>query len=149
MLNSETWIENIGDRNVRTLQDAQNYLLAGPLLSYQVNGFGLWLVAIKGGTPIGMCGLIKRKGLQHIDIGFALLPAYTGKGYAYEITSATLRYAKEQLGVNDVCAITAKNNHRASTLLQKLGMHSHGMISVPGIEEELMLFEMDDENSKI
>lgn len=90
LLNSPGWINFIGDRGIRTEKDAEEYLLNGPMKSYQKNGFGLAMIALKeSGEGIGMCGLIKRESLADVDIGYALLPAYTGQGYAYEIAAAT------------------------------------------------------------
>ena len=77
LLNTPTWLKFIGDKNVRSLDDAQNYLSNGPIRSYEENGFGLSRVALKSSnTPVGACGLIKRDGLNEPDIGFALLPEY-------------------------------------------------------------------------
>ena len=91
LLNAENWLKFIGDRHVRTTRQAEDYLLNGPVRSYEVNGFGLSLVALKAdSTPVGMCGLLKRQELEHPDIGFAFLPEYTGKGYAFEIAEKTL-----------------------------------------------------------
>ena len=84
LLNNPSWIKYIGDKNIRHVNDAQNYILNGPIKSYQTHGFGLYLVAVKEKEkPIGMCGLIKRDGLENVDIGFALMPEYAGNGYAF------------------------------------------------------------------
>src|SRR5688572_10804905 len=72
LVNEPSWLRFIGDRGVRTLDDARAYISNGPMKSYERNGFGLYLTALKGaGTPIGMCGLIKRDGLDDVDVGFA------------------------------------------------------------------------------
>ena len=98
LLNSPGWLEFIGDRNVKTQEQATDYLLNGPIKSYHENGFGLSLVELKHPQkPIGMCGLLKREYLEHPDIGFAFLPEYSGKGYAYEIAKATMDYAEAML----------------------------------------------------
>src|SRR6201986_3267525 len=95
LVNSPGWLKYIGDRNIKTDDKAKEYLQNGPLKSYAENGFGLSMVELKSdGTPVGMCGIIKRVALEHADIGFAFLPQYMGKGYAYEIASATLLFAK-------------------------------------------------------
>lgn len=91
LLNSPAWIKYIGDRGIKTLDDAKKYIINGPMKSYEKFGFGLWLTKLKNDeTPIGICGLLKRETLNDIDIGFAFLPQYTGKGYAFEAASATL-----------------------------------------------------------
>jgi len=123
LLNSEGWIKNIGDRNVKTAEQARQYLINGPIQSYAHNGFGLYLAALQNGNvPVGMCGLIKREYLAHPDIGYAFLPQYTGKGYAYEIAGAVLGYAFAVLKQEKILAITLPGNTASVKLLQKLGM---------------------------
>ncbi len=135
LLNTPGWLEYIGDKNVRTPEDAVNYLENVPIKSYKENGFGLWLTFLKNNsTPIGMCGLIKRETLDDIDIGFALLPEYSKSGYAYEIALATINYAKHVLRIDKVVAITDSNNVPSIKLLNKLGLQ---------FEKTLMLSEND------
>ncbi|HMJ46518.1 MAG TPA: GNAT family N-acetyltransferase [Ferruginibacter sp.] len=141
LLNSPGWLEFIGDRNVKTHKEAKAYLLNGPIKSYAENGFGLGLVKTKNdNTTIGMCGLIKRDELEYPDIGFAFLPGWSGKGYAYEIAEAVMEYAENQLGLPAVLAITTAANNSSIKLLVKLGLKFLKIISFPGKEEELMLF---------
>lgn len=122
LLNSPGWLAYIGDRGVRTVAQAEAYLMEGPMASFASNGFGLAMVTLKeNGVGIGMCGLIKREGLDDLDIGYALLPEYTRKGYAFEIASATLIYAKEQLRLRQLLAITDPKNQPSIRLLEKLG----------------------------
>ena len=91
LLNDPAWLEFIGDKGVRTLEDARDYLRNGPIAMYEREGFGLYLVLRKrGGVPIGMCGLIKRASLADVDVGFAFLPDHRGQGYAHEATAAVL-----------------------------------------------------------
>ncbi|MCP4458773.1 MAG: GNAT family N-acetyltransferase [Cytophagales bacterium] len=124
LLNTKGFLEFIGDKNVRTLEDAEMYLEEGPMKSYKENGFGLWLVVLKDSmTPIGMCGFVKREWLDDIDIGFAFLSEYSGKGYAYEVASATMDYGKNTLGLNTVVAITDPSNNASKKLLTKLDLH--------------------------
>ncbi|SFN21159.1 Protein N-acetyltransferase, RimJ/RimL family [Chitinophaga sp. YR627] len=141
LLNSPTWLIYIGDRNVRGLHDARNYLINGPLASYDQYGFGLYLVALKTDkTPIGMTGLIKRDGLEEVDIGFAFLPNYTGKGYAYEAANAIKDYALTTLKLSRVAAITTEKNNHAIALLNKIGLHHEKMVQLPGSSIEFMYF---------
>ncbi|MEO6490711.1 MAG: GNAT family N-acetyltransferase [Ferruginibacter sp.] len=141
LLNDPGWIRFIGDRNIRSTEDASNYLQNGPMKSYTENGFGLWMVEIKVTlTPIGMCGLIKRKGLENVDIGFALIPEFAGKGYAYEIAIATMNFAKNILHIDKVVAITSAENLPSIRLLNKIGMSLEKIITLPGEEVELLLF---------
>src|SRR5689334_3796325 len=107
LVNTPGWIENIGDRNIHTNEDAERYLRNGPMKSYVMHGFGLYLVEKKeDNISIGMCGIIRRANLDGPDIGFAFLPEYEGKGYALEVAAATLRYAKERLKIPVMRAIT-------------------------------------------
>lgn len=142
LLNSPGWLEYIGDRKVHTIEEAQNYMLNGPMKSYESSGFGLWMVELaEDATPIGMCGLIRRDYLEHVDIGFAFLPAFTGKGYGQESALATMAYAKNMLSMNKLCAITVQQNTKSIRLLQQLGMKFSKMINIPNGTELLMLFE--------
>lgn len=144
LLNTPSWIRYIGDRNIRTLQDATDYILNGPQKSYEENGFGLFLVKIKNeDLPIGICGLIKRDYLNNPDIGFAFLPQYEGKGYAEEAAKSTLLYAKEIHQINNVSAITIKENTRSIKLLEKIGMQFEKSIHEPLTQEELLLFTLN------
>src|SRR5215213_5568163 len=105
LLNSPGWLQFIGDRYVKTEEKAESYLQNGPIKSYHENGFGLSMVELKENrTAIGMCGIIKRDSLETPDIGFAFLPQYEGKGYAFEIADATLSYAKNNLAIAKISA---------------------------------------------
>lgn len=142
LLNSPGWLRFIGDRNIRTTEDAKDYLINGPIKSYQTIGFGLSLVALKDNElPIGMCGIIKRDNLENVDIGFAFLDEYTGKGYAFEIASATIKYAKEVLKLETILAITDPKNVNSIKLLNKIGLSFDKIIKFPEKNEELMLFK--------
>ncbi|MFN8248701.1 MAG: GNAT family N-acetyltransferase [Ferruginibacter sp.] len=141
LLNTPTWIRFIGDRGIRNVYDASLYLQNGPIKSYQVNGFGLWLVSLKEkNRPIGMCGIIRREELDHPDIGFALLPEFAGQGYGFEIASATMSYAKHYLQLDKIVGITTPDNEYSIKLLQKLGLKFEKHIKLPAQEETLMLF---------
>ncbi|MBI3134982.1 MAG: GNAT family N-acetyltransferase [Bacteroidetes bacterium] len=141
LLNTAGWLKYIGDRHVHSLADAQNYLRQGPLKSYRVNGFGLSAVElISSGELVGMCGLIKRPGLDDVDLGFAFLPEFTGKGYATEIANACLAYAFNTLHLKRVIAITLPENKASIAVLQKVGMKPEGTILLPGETEQLRLF---------
>lgn len=140
LLNSPNWLKFIGDRNIHSQQDALDYLVNGPLKSYQEFGFGLWRVEDKQSQlPIGMCGLLKRENLEDVDIGFAFLPEFTKMGYAYEIASATINYAKENLKLKRIVAITDPENSASIKLLHKIGLYYEGPI-LSKTKEKLMLF---------
>jgi RimJ/RimL family protein N-acetyltransferase len=141
LLNTPGWLKYIGDRNVRTTEEAIAYLNNGPIKSYRENGFGLYHIAItESNIPIGMCGIIKRPTLADPDIGYALLPAYAGKGYAYEMANAVLQYAVNDLKLPALCAITLPINTSSVKLLGKLGFRDQGSYITPDTKETLLLF---------
>lgn len=141
LLNEPSFIDNIADRGVRTLEGARAYLSNGPIASYAANGFGLWRVALgDGGPPIGMCGLIRRAGLADVDLGYALLPEYTGQGYAVEAARAALDFGRVALGLGRIIAIVSQTNSRSARVLEKLGFGREGLIQLPGDPEDLLLF---------
>lgn len=141
LVNTEGWLQFIGDRGVRFLADAESYIANGPAKSYRENGFGLWCIEEKAaGTAIGMCGLIRRAGLEDTDIGFAVLPEYEGKGYVSEAAAATLQLAEKRFGIQRLAAITAMHNQRSIALLQKLGFALEKTVFLPNDPEELNLF---------
>jgi len=143
LLNSEGWLNYIGDRNVHNTAQAEQYLLNGPMLSYEVNGYGLWLVEKQeDNLPIGMCGIINRDTLEYPDIGFAFLPEFNGLGYAFEAATATLHYAVDTLGLKEIAAITLAQNEKSVKLLTKLGMEHKGPVYFPDSTEELQLFSI-------
>ena len=142
LVNDPSWIQFIGDRGIRTLAQAEAYLQDGPMASYAAHGFGLYLVQRSGDKmKLGMCGLIKRPSLPHVDIGFAFLPQFTGQGYAFEAATAVLHHARHQLKLSPIVAITAPNNHRSIKLLEKLGLHFQKMVLLAEDKPEVMLFQ--------
>lgn len=117
------WLRYIGDRGVRTEQDAVAYIDNGPGASYAAHGFGLYRVSLRStGEPIGICGLLQRDTLPDPDIGYALLPAHRGKGYAAEAAAATLTFARETLGITRILAIVSPENAASIRVLEKIGM---------------------------
>jgi RimJ/RimL family protein N-acetyltransferase len=144
LLNEPSFLQFIGDRRVRTLEAARHYLRQGPIASYQKNGFGLYLTTLKeNGAAIGMCGLIKREGLADVDIGYAFLPAYWGQGYATEAAAGVLAYGKTVIGLNRIVAITAVANDSSIKVLQRIGLRFERLLTLPGEDEEIMLFAWD------
>jgi ribosomal-protein-alanine N-acetyltransferase len=122
LINDPDWHRFIGDRGVRTLEGARGYIEASLLSLYARLGFGLDLVELKdSGEPVGMCGLIKRDTLEHVDIGFAFLPAARGRGYAYESALAVRDYAIGELGLERLVAVTSPDNDASGKLLLRLG----------------------------
>ena len=144
LLNSQGWLKYIGSRSIATIEDAVNYIETKLQKGYRESGFGFYLVELKAtGVKTGMCGRVKREGLDDVDIGFALLPQYENKGYAYESSMAVIQYAKNKLKINKLAAITMPSNLTSVKLLEKLGMKFDKKISLPGDPEELFLYKME------
>lgn len=144
LVNEPSWLRFIGDRGVRTLEDARAYILKGPVAMYDRVGFGLYLTELKAnGAPIGICGLVKRAGLEDVDIGFALLPRYRGRGYAHEAAAAVLRYGRDVIGLNRIVAIASSDNESSIRLLEKIGLRFEQMIRLPGGTEDIKLFSVE------
>ena len=147
LLNEPSFLRFIGDRGVRNLDDARQYILNGPVASYQKNGFGLYLVQLKpNDTPIGMCGLLKRETLPDVDIGFAFLPEFWNKGYALESATVVMSYGKDVLKLPRIVAITNKDNVASAKLLEKLGLVFDRLINLPGDKDEIKLFVSEELN---
>ena len=141
LVNTPTWIKYIGDRGVETLDDAKKYILDGPVRSYREFGFGLFLMKLKNDDiPIGMCGLLKRKSLPDVDIGFAILPEYEKRGFTYEASSAVMDYAKNEVGLDRIIAITTNENKISIHLLEKLGLKFEEKLIVDEFKEEMLLY---------
>lgn len=141
LLNTPSWIKFIGDRGIKTQNDAKNYILNKFIPGYQTFGFGFYLVRLKENqASIGIAGLVKRDALEHIDIGFAFLPQYEGKGYGFESAAAIMEYANTSLGIKTIAGITNADNTRSIALLEKLGLRYQKMILLPNETEEIMLF---------
>ena len=142
LLNQPAWKRFIGDRGVDSLEAARGYIETVPLASYRRHGFGLYAMELKqDGTLVGMCGLIRRDGLDDVDIGFALLPRFEGQSLAYEAAAATLAYARDTLGLGRVVAITTLDNDRSGRLLERLGMRYEGIVRLA--DEDLRLYALE------
>ena len=140
LLNEPSFLRYIGDKKVRTLDDARQYILTGPVVSYERNGFGLCVVELTAShTPIGMCGLIKRDELPDPDIGFAFLPDFWNKGFAFEAADAVLQSARDRLQL--VLAITSLDNVASIKLLERLGFTFEKVISLAKDREQVRLFK--------
>jgi ribosomal-protein-alanine N-acetyltransferase len=141
LLNEPDFLRNIGDREVRTLEDARRYIQHGPMVSYSQHGFGLFLVELRdSGMPVGMCGLLKRDYLQDVDVGFALRESYRGKGYAFEAAQAVMRHGREELGISRIVAITSPDNRASMKVLHKLGLEFERSIRIPDQSRDTRLF---------
>jgi RimJ/RimL family protein N-acetyltransferase len=141
LLNEPSFLENIGDRGVRNEEDAHRYLREGPMAMYAKYGFGLWHASLKSeGTPIGMCGLLKRDTLPDADIGYAYLPAHWGQGYALEAAEATLRHGADRFGLPRVIGVVSPGNTGSIRVLEKIGMQFERMHSMDPGEPDVRLY---------
>lgn len=141
LLNSPGWLKNIGSRGIENEDNAREYINSKLRKAYTELGFGFYLIELKqSGESVGMCGLVKREGLDDVDVGFALLPEYEGYGYAYEAASAMVEYAENNLSIKSLSAITIPTNKSSIKLLEKIGLKFSKMIKIPNDPAELMLF---------
>ncbi len=141
LLNQPSFIKYIGDRNVRTLEQSAEFIESRYQKSYSDNGFGLYGVKLKVGEAIiGICGFVKREDLEFPDIGFAFLPNYEKKGFAFETSDAVLKYGKDILDFERILAITTQDNESSIKLLTKLGFEFEKLVKMPHDDEELKLF---------
>lgn len=143
LLNSPKWLQYIGDRNVKTIEDALAYIAQKVTPQFQQLGFGNYTVIRKlDGIKIGTCGLYKREGIDGIDIGFAFLPSFEKMGYAYESAQKLLEVASPIFNIDAIFAITIKENTDSQKLIEKLGLQFQKIIRIPNDEEDLMLYKL-------
>jgi RimJ/RimL family protein N-acetyltransferase len=122
LVNDPSFIANIGDRGIRTRDDAVAYLLNGPIASYERHGHGLYLVTLKSTlVPIGICGLLKRIQFEDVDLGYAFLPDFWYQGFATESATAMLEFARTTLKAPRTLALVSPANSRSIRLLEKIG----------------------------
>jgi RimJ/RimL family protein N-acetyltransferase len=141
LLNDPLFLRFVGDKGVRTLDGARDYIVNGPMASYAQHGFGLFHVSLKpDGTPIGMCGLLKREVLEDVDVGFAYLPRFSGQGYATEAARATIDYGRAVLGLKRIVAITAPDNVNSQNVLRKIGLRHEKTLKLPAYKTDSLLF---------
>jgi ribosomal-protein-alanine N-acetyltransferase len=141
LLNEPSFIRNIGDRGVRTIEAARDYITLGPVASYARFGFGLYLVELKGPpVPIGICGLLKRNELPEPDIGFAFLPAYWSQGYALESAAAVRDHARQAFGLPRLLAIVSPSNDGSIRLLGNLGFRFESLTKLTPEAHEVRLY---------
>jgi len=141
LLNEPSFLRYVGDRGVRCVDDARRYIETGPMASYARHGFGLFLTELKDSRDaIGICGLLKRDSLSHVDVGFALLPRYWSLGYAFEAASAVLEYGRRECALRRILAITSPDNVPSIGLLAKLGFRFEQMTRLTPEAPEVKLF---------
>ena len=146
LVNDPSWIQFIGDKNVRTQDDALRYLEKGPIAMYARHGFGLYAVDSKAtGETLGMCGLIKRDALDDVDLGFAFLPRHRGEGFAFESANAVTAYGFGELGLRRIVAIVSFGNASSDNLLRRLRFGVEGTVRLPQDDEALQLYALGAE----
>jgi len=144
LLNTPKWLKYIGDRKVYNLEDAANYINEKIKPQYEKLGFSNYIVIRKSdNAKIGNCGLYDREGLEGVDIGFAFLPDYEKKGYAFEAAQKVMSLGFDLFKVKKIKAITTRDNVSSQKLIEKLGLKYIKMIRIPKDEEELMLYEIE------
>jgi [ribosomal protein S5]-alanine N-acetyltransferase len=141
LMNEPPYVDNIGDRGVRTDADAVRYIEEKYVTSYVRHGFGLYLVELaESKAPIGICGLVKRESLEHPDLGFAYLRRFWSMGYAREAAGETLRYARESLMLPYIYGVVSSKNIRSIRLLERLGLAYLRTIEFAGQPSETHLY---------
>ena len=141
LMNDPMWLQFIGDRKIVSVKAAEDYISNRIRPSYSEFGFGFYLTSLKeNNEPIGICGLVKRPSLEHVDVGFAFMPNYRNKGFGFESTSAILDYAENKLGIKYIVAITDLDNFNSIKLLEKLGLKFEKIIQLDGEEKQCRLF---------
>jgi RimJ/RimL family protein N-acetyltransferase len=143
LLNEPSFKKFVGDKGIKTLDDARSYLEKGPLESYVSNGYGVYLTLdALAEFPVGMCGLFKRDNLEQPDIGFAFFAHSCGKGYARESARAVIEHARETLALTMVCAVVDADNIRSTSLLEKLGFQYKRPYRMPNGDVDLNYYEL-------
>jgi len=144
LLNDPSFLRFIGDKQVRTLDAARNYIRSGPIASYERFGFGLFLTQLKESSePIGICGLLKRDTLDDVDIGFAFLPEFCGMGYGFESAKAMMIHGRDAHGLKRIVAITSPENVGSIALLEKLGLRFERLTKLSDDSPDVKLFAAD------
>ena len=141
LVNMPHWLKYIGDRNIKTITDAETYIKNTHLKSYKSVGFGFYKLILKEtNIPIGSCGLVKRDELEDVDIGFAFLEEYEKQGFGFEASKAVIKLAKNEFGIEKLLAITVPYNIGSIKLIEKLGFKYEKRVKPFEDDEELLLF---------
>ncbi|MGZ5197728.1 MAG: GNAT family N-acetyltransferase [Kaistella sp.] len=149
LYNSENFIEFIGDKNIRSVDDARDYIQKRFLPQIEKLGFGNYIIIRnEDREKIGSVGVFERDGLDVHDIGFSFLPEYEGKGYGFEAASALLEVAFSEFGLQKISAITSNTNTSSQKLIEKLGLKYLKNIRLPNDEEELRYYEIENKLKK-
>jgi len=141
--NDPAFVRFVGDRGVRTVEEAKIALQEGAFKLYEDYGFGPYCMVRKSDdTRVGICGLFHRDNIEHPDIGFAVLPEFCGEGLAGEAAEAVVGHARNDLGLQVLTAIVSPDNRASIGLIKKLGLSFETGITMPGEEQEISLYSM-------
>jgi RimJ/RimL family protein N-acetyltransferase len=144
LLNQPSFIRFIGDRGVKTLEDASTYIQERAFAAYEKNGFGPFAVELKtDGRVIGIVSLLDRDELDHVDVGFAFLPDSWRQGFATEATSAVMDFAFQDLGLEKIIAITQPDNIASIKTLDKMGLSFAGITRLGNEDIDLLLYAIE------
>lgn len=144
LVNDPSWIANIGQRNLHTVEAARAALEAGPMAQFREHGYSLYIIERRSdGAPVGMAGLVRRDSLPGPDIGYAVRPAHWGQGYAWEATAAIVRHAQHVLGLRTLYGITSQQNQASINLLNKLGLRYERFSRLPLEGKETNIYRKD------
>tara|TARA_R110002073_G_scaffold72537_1_gene177357 strand:+ start:351013 stop:351537 length:525 start_codon:yes stop_codon:yes gene_type:complete len=141
LMNTPKWLQYIGDRNVHSIVEAKDYIKNKMTSQLTRLGYSNYTVIRKSDAEkIGTCGLYDREGLEGIDLGFAFLPHFEKKGYAFESTVKLKEEAINTFNIKELNAITTQENKASQRLLEKLGFSFFELIKIPKDTAELMLY---------
>lgn len=137
LMNAPGWLRYIGDRQIRTHEDARAYIQNSLISSYRTHGFGLYVVE-HSEEAIGLCGLLQRDYLDAPDLGFAILPEYERQGLTREAIELTLEYAAQSLQLRELLAIVLEENLPSQKLLRRCGFKPSGTVDSDKGDELLL-----------
>ena len=140
LVTQPSWRANIGDRGVRTADDARAYIVDRLRPSYASHGFGFWCVERTDGTALGLCGIVQRPTLSAPDLGFAFRPAFWGNGYAREAAAETVRVARDVYDLASLCAVVTPENAPSIRVLESVGMRYQRTVRMPGDDADVSLY---------
>ena len=144
LLNTPKFIKYVGDRNVKSIEEATDYIKEKMIPQLEKLGYSNYtLVKKSNNLKIGTCGLYNREGMEGVDIGFALLPEFEEQGFGYESAEVIKEAAFNEFGIEQLKGITTKDNLASQNLLLKLGMTLNGTVKLPDDTEELLLYELN------
>lgn len=142
LLTQPSWLRYIGDRGVHDLSSAEGYIRNGPRASYRERGYGLWHVSDRAsGEAVGMCGLLRRSGFEHPEVGFAFLERHQRKGYGREATRATVDHARTTLGLGTLWAVVDPENVGSIRILEGAGFSYLRPVTMPGETTPIALYQ--------